>query len=258
MRPQPGLTELVRRNGLRACSERAVRAEDTRRQSFEQNGLVGGNAQMPKAALGVCHRERERSRRSAGIVILPREGLGRLAIRRHASHETQSYRRARWKPDPLAEADDRIQHDARRAGEGAPVECLRVPWTSPAAQKAGAIRLPFERPLWSAFQAQGMERPGSGLVRVTGPSMAQQSGAVRQILGFNEQLAECRVSEVVHRGCEDDLGIARHIELADAGPMIAKGDPPHLDVIFGRDCDLEPRRDIAVAPPKAGPVGAKT
>ena len=42
--------------------ERAVRAEHPRRQPLEQHGLVGGNAQMPKAALGVRHRQRERAR----------------------------------------------------------------------------------------------------------------------------------------------------------------------------------------------------
>ena len=42
-----------------------------------------------------------------------------------------------------------------------------------------------------------MERPRRGLARIARPPMAEQRGAVRQVLGFDEQLAEGRMGEVV-------------------------------------------------------------
>ena len=48
-------------SALRA--KRAVGAEHARRQPLEQHRVVGGNAEMAQAALGVGHRQREGARR---------------------------------------------------------------------------------------------------------------------------------------------------------------------------------------------------
>ena len=114
---------------------------------------------MTKPALGVRQRQRERARRAAGIVVLPRERFGRLAIRRHAGGETEPHGGARRQPDPLAQADDRIEHDAGRARQRASVERRGVRRAA-AAEEAGAIGLPFDGSLRPALEAQRMERPG--------------------------------------------------------------------------------------------------
>src|SRR3972149_9846383 len=105
---------------------------------------------MAKAALGVRHRQRERAPGGAGIVVLPRERFDRLAVRGHARRDTEPDGTARWKPDTLAEADDRIEHDPGGSRERASVERQRIAGGSAAAQEAGAIGVPFERPLRSA------------------------------------------------------------------------------------------------------------
>src|SRR5437016_2685182 len=141
---------------------------------------------MTKGALSVRHGQREGAPRGARIVVLARERPGRLAIRSQAGRKTEPHGGARWQPDPLTKADDRIEYEAGRSRERAAVKRQRVAGVPAAAQKASAIGLPFERTLRTTLEAQRVERPGRDVARISRPSMAQQGGAVRQILGFDE------------------------------------------------------------------------
>src|SRR5439155_24044032 len=142
--------------------ERAVGAEHTRRKTLEQHGILGRNAQVPKTALRVRHRQRERACGGAGIVVLPRERFHRLTIRSHAGRKTESRRGPRREPDPLAKADDRIEHDTRGARKGASIERQRMRRASAAAKKVSAIGFPFERSLRTTFEGQDVECPPGG------------------------------------------------------------------------------------------------
>ena len=102
--------------------------------------------------------------------------------------------------------------------------------------------------LGPAFEAQDVNRPGAGLVRGARPPVAQQGGAFRKVLRLHEQLAERGVGQVVGGGGEDDLGVARDLDLARAIAMVGHREPPHLDVVFGRYRDVELGRDVVVAP----------
>ena len=206
---------------------------------------------MPQAALGVGHRQREGPRGRARTVVLARQRLDRLAIRRHAGGETEPHRPARRNPDPLTQADNRIEDDAGGAGERASVERQRPCGAPAASEKTRAIGFPFDRTLRASLQAQRMERPRAGVAGIARPAMTQQRGAVGQVLGFDEDLAERRMGEVVGRRREDDLGVARHVDLADARAVIAHGDPAHFDVVFDRDGDIQLCRDVVVPAPEA-------
>src|SRR5438309_1589693 len=63
---------------------------------------------------------------------------------------------------------------------------------------------------------------------------------------LDEELAEGRTAEVRGGGGQHDLRVARHLDLAHAIAVIGDGDPPHLDVVFGRDGDVERRRDAVI------------
>ena len=82
------------------------------------------------------------------------------------------------------------------------------------------------------------------------PPAEQQAGALRVVLGLDEQLAERRMREIVLGACQHDLGVAGDLDLAR--PIAAVGDrqPPHLHVVFRRDGDLELRFEVAVAAPE--------
>ena len=84
MRPQAGLAELVRRDRVGAArSEPSVHST----RDASRSNSTASSLEMPRwrsPLCGVRERERERARRGARIVVLLRERLGRLAIRRHA------------------------------------------------------------------------------------------------------------------------------------------------------------------------------
>src|SRR6266508_5821761 len=102
---------------------------------------------MTKTALGMRPCQGERPCGGAWLVVLPRECLGRRAIRGHAGRKTEPHDGARRNADPLPEAHDRIEHHTGRAGEWPSIERLWTCSVSAAAEKAGAIGFPFDRPL---------------------------------------------------------------------------------------------------------------
>ena len=112
VRPQTGLSELVRRNRVRARPQRAVGEQHSRRQAFEQQRLVRRNPQMTQTALRVREGKRECARGRARVAVLLGKGQCGLSIRGDARGEAEAHRRSWYEPDPLAEAEDRIQHDA--------------------------------------------------------------------------------------------------------------------------------------------------
>jgi len=255
VRPQAGLTEFVGGEGLGARPQRTVGSEHTRRQALEQHRVVRGNTEMAQPALGVGHREREGAGRRARRVVLARQRLDRLAIRRHAGGKAEPHGPAGWNPDSLTQADNRIEDDAGGAGERVSVERQRPRGAPAAPEKARAIGFPFDRTLRASLEAQGMERPRARVAGVAGPAMTEQRSAVGQVLGFDEDLAERRMGEVVRRRREHDLGVARHVDLADARAVIADGNPAHFDVVFDRHGDIQLCRDRVVPPPEGGAVG---
>ena len=77
--------------------------------------------------------------------------------------------------------------------------------------------------------------------------MAEQRGALGQVLRLDEQLAEGRVGQVVGGRGEDDLGVARDLDLARTIAVVGHRQPAHLDVVLGRDRDVELGGDVVVA-----------
>ena len=99
----------------------------------------------------------------AGIAILPRERLDRLAIRGHAGREAEPHGGARRQPDPLAQADDRIEHDAGRARERASVERQRDRRGSGRGRESARDRFPIRAAPAAGLRgsARGTPRPAA-------------------------------------------------------------------------------------------------
>jgi hypothetical protein len=66
------------------------------------------------------------------------------------------------------------------------------------------------------------------------------------VLGFEKQFEECRVGEILGGRGEHDLDQARHLDLAQLIRVVDERDPPDLDVVLGRDRDLQPCLDAVV------------
>ena len=163
--PEAFLAEGALGQELRARAERSVGIEHPRGQALEEQGLLARDAEVAEAALRMREGEGEGPRRGARLVVALGEGQGRLPGGRHARGEGQPHEAARREANALPQADDGVEHEPGRAGEGASVERLRVLGTAPAAQEARAVGLPFHRPLRPAFQAQDVNRPRRRLVR---------------------------------------------------------------------------------------------
>ncbi len=101
--------------------------------------------------------------------------------------------------------------------------------------------------LRAALQAQDVHGPERRLVGRARPTAAQERRSLREVLRLDEQLSEGGVGQVVRRRGEHDLGVARDLDLAGAVAVVRHRQPPHLDVVLGRDRDVEERRDAVVA-----------
>ena len=200
VRPQTRLTELVRRDRVGVRAQRAVGAEHPRREPLEQQRLVARDAQVAQAALRVREGQREGARR-------PRSGRGTSA---RAPRPSRDPRRCRWRRRgaPTPPGASRIRWRRLKIGSSTtpvvpdsarPSSAGGSPALAAAAEEARAIGFPFDRPLRPAFEAQHVERPRRRLLRIARPPMAEQRGAVGQVFGLEEQLAERRMREVVGR-----------------------------------------------------------
>ena len=127
VRPQAGLAELVRGDRLgagaaasRRCRARATPAARTARASSAEMprwrrplwACVNASANVRGAALG------SRYFRASASAVSRSEAMP-------VAKQSRTVR-ARQQPDPLAQADDRIEHDAGRARQRAAVERHRI------------------------------------------------------------------------------------------------------------------------------------
>ncbi len=96
-----------------------------------------------------------------------------------------------------------------------------------------------------------MHHPCAGDAAVARPAMAEQRRALRQVLGLDEQLSECRMGDIVSGRTEYHFGVAGHVDLADPQAVIGQGEAPDFHVVFGGDSDVELRGDVIV-PPREG------
>ena len=203
---------------------------------------------MPRSqpALGVGQGQGEGSTRGAGIVVAVRQRHRGLARRGRAGGERQADVAAGREPDALAQADDGIQDDPGRARQRIAVERERILGAAAAPEEARPVGLPLERPLGPALERQDVDRPDRRLVAAR-PAVAQERPALGQELGLDEELGEGRVGQVVGRRGEHDLGVAGHLELARPVAEVGHGQAAHLDVVLGRDRDVELGGDVLVA-----------
>ncbi len=100
-----------------------------------------------------------------------------------------------------------------------------------------------------------VHRPQRRLFGRAGPTAAQERRPLREVLRLDEELPEGGMGQVVRRRGEDDLRVARDLDLAGTVAVVRDRQPPHLDVVLGGDRDVEERRDAVVAAAEARLLG---
>ncbi len=203
---------------------------------------------MVQPAAGVREGEREGPRGGGRIVVALREREGRLAARGHPGGEREPHHAPRREAHALAQAHDGVEQHAGGAGERAPVERLGVLRAAAPAEEVAAVALPLHRTLRPALLADDVHREELGVLRGARPAPTEQRVALGHVLRLDEELAEGGVGEVVGVRREHDLGVARDLELPRALAVVRHLQPAHLDVVLGRDGDVELRSDLVVGP----------
>ena len=224
MRPQAGLAELVRGDAsrrARAASRRCrARARPAARTAPRRRRRCRDDAGRSAACV---ERQREGARRGAGIVVLVRERLGGLAIGGHAGGEATA---APCAPGAsriaLAQADDRIEHDAGRARQRAAVERQRDARRRGRGRGSARGRFPI-RPGPAAGPRGSARAPPRRRRRPDRAGRRWQSSAAlsgRYSVSRNSlPNAGCARSSTADG--EHDLGVAGHVDLADARAVVA-------------------------------------
>ena len=93
-----------------------------------------------------------------------------------------------------------------------------------AAEEPRPVALPLHRALRPTLETEHVHRPGRGLVGGARPATEEQGRGLGEVLGLDEQLGERGVREIVGGGCEHDLGVARHLDLARPVAVVGHGD----------------------------------
>src|SRR5512146_1243269 len=87
------------------------------------------------------------------------------------------------------------------------------------------------------------------------PPRADQRGALGQAVRLDKEVAEGRVGQIRGGRGQDDLGVARDLELARPVAPVGHGEAPDFDVVLGGDRDVELRRDVTLTAAEHGALG---
>ena len=130
----------------------------------------------------------------------------------------------------------------------ASVEGRRIRGRPPAADEPRAVGLVRDFLVAPARRRQHVEHPRRLLVGRAGTPPAQDGPVVGQYLGLHEQVAEGAMREIGVLRRQDDLGVARHLDVSRVVGQVGERDAADLDVVLGRHADLGVRFDVVIEP----------
>ena len=203
---------------------------------------------MAKLDLAVRAGQRECPRADLRIVILLDQRAHAVFVLRHDRRERHARRDAGRYPEARAEADDRIEHRAGRAGQrlGAGERGRRA-HAAAAADEVFAVGFEFDGLAEARSPRQHVTHVQPRLVRSR--TARADDGVVLGNGGrLDEQVAECRMRQVGGVRRQHDFGIAGELDVANATRVVGHGDAANLGIVFRRHRDFGeasrcPRRD---------------
>ncbi len=194
--------------------------------------MIVAEPQVPQRDLRVRERHREGARSRAAIAILADQGERRIAIRCDTGREGDAHDRTRHETHAVAQRRDRVEHRPGGSRKRPSVEGDGIGGGAAATDELGAIRFPLHRAAETAFDPQDVEGQDGFLVGAALAPAEEKAGVLVGVLGFDEQLAECGMREIVLGLAEDDLGVARDLDFAHPVAVVRDRQPAHFDVVL--------------------------
>ena len=240
MRPQTGLPEAFSASICGIGAQRSVGRRARARRAARTAARRRSRCRVAQPALRVREGERERARRRSGSWYFCASAFGRVSIGRDAGREERRTDCAGREPDPLAEAEDRIEHDAGRARQRRPSSAAGIVSVSGRGRGMRARSVshstgPCGRPsrLKTCTAQIGLSRGSRGRRWQSSAALSGRYSVSRNSLPN----AGCARSSA--GGREHDLRVAGDVDLADPRALIDDRQPPDLDVVLGRHGDVE-------------------
>ena len=201
----------------RGGPQRWIREEHVVREALVEMRLVRSHAEVMQLDLGLGPRERRCALERRRILVLVGEIEHRAARRGDQRPERHPHGRTGLDPDTTAETEDRIENRADGARERSAIPNRERRAQRPsAAQEARPIALELQRTQPLALDHCEMCGEGLRLGGRTPPPAGEQGADLGDELGLYEQVGEDRMRHVGGGRCEDDLGVGRELDLADA------------------------------------------
>jgi hypothetical protein len=136
-------------------------------------------------------------------------------------------------PNAAAQAEDRIEHVADRAGERPAIDHRdRRTDAVAASEEARAIGFELAGADLLALDDRQVHRPGRGIGRRAGPACRQQRAHFGSELRAHEQLREGGMGEVGRGGCEHELRVRGELDLARPAAEIRDRNAPDFPVVL--------------------------
>ena len=165
-----------------------------------------------------------------------------------AGREGQPHEAARRQAHALAQADDRDRARRRSCRRAAG---RRGAWGSSGRGRGrgsarGRSPIPPDPAARPSGSARGRPRPRPRRRRAGAGEQSRAALSGRYSVS-TKSLPNAGWARSSAARAEDDLGVARDLDLARAVAVVRDRQAPHLDVVLGRDRDVEQRRDVVVA-----------
>ncbi len=240
MAPQPGLSALVLLQDGVARAQQRIGIQHVAGQALVQRGLGLAGVDLPAHYLAVCPGQVEDAVGQAAITVLVDHRLAPGAVGADAKHHVQLHGLLGLQHHPHADGHDRIKYRAVRAGEvDIGGQRLRRPRRVATAQEARTVGFVGDRHDLGVMHRDQMEHPRWHFVVRTWPTRAEHGLLGGQDLALHEEVAEGRMRIVGRCGRQHHFGIGGDFHRALATAAVGQAQAPELDVVLGRDGDLQ-------------------
>ncbi len=145
-------------------------------------------------------------------LVLPYQRESGVSGRGDAGNKGHAHEGARRQSHAITDRGDGVEHGTGGPGQGTTFERHRVGGRTAAAEKSGAIGLPFNCAAESPLDPEHMKCPDWRLIGAAWPAAQQNPCAWGIELCFDEQFPEGGVREVVLGAREHDLGVTGHLD----------------------------------------------